>query len=407
MKKAHPIEKKVGMKWFITEHEGIKGKIKSSVEDFKVQELFLPGKPLPLTYSPENEPLPGEEGLFTHAVLSKKNYDQFSAIKEVAKYFKVDSEEITIAGTKDSRAWTSQRISFWNPDDKLPKEPVHVKPGLELFSFARKKDELKLGDHFGNYFTIIIKDCQVNNLPTTNIDLVPNYFGHQRFGISRPISHLVGLNIFKGEFQKAVMIYLTEPGLKDEESYLEAKRNLKEDYNFKEALAIFPRKARYERAMLNSLVNKEDYVKTLLTFPKSLLLLITSAFQSYLFNLFLSKRLEESTDLLTALPGEKSLNGTHYLPIIGYKTAEEITIKTQWQEILEKNEFHPSMFKVTNNKLSFLSKKGIWRRIDLQVSNYQQEIKENQMKVSFGLPTDSYATVVLREIMKSSPLDYE
>ena len=122
MKESHPLEKKVGMKWYITESEGIKGKIKSSPEDFKVQELVLPSKPLPLTYSTENDPLPGEEGLFTHAILAKKNYDQFSAIKEVAKYFKVDPDDITIAGTKDSRAWTSQRICFWSPDNKLPEE---------------------------------------------------------------------------------------------------------------------------------------------------------------------------------------------------------------------------------------------------------------------------------------------
>ena len=113
----------------------------------------------------------------------------------------------------------------------MPKEPVLVKPGIELFSFARKKDELRLGDHFGNYFTITIKNCQVANLPRSNINLVPNYFGHQRFGISRPISHLVGLNILKGDFQEAVMIYLTDPGLKDDESYLEAKNE------FYEALA--------------------------------------------------------------------------------------------------------------------------------------------------------------------------
>jgi tRNA pseudouridine13 synthase len=407
MKEAHPLEIKVGMKWYITEQEGINGKIKSSVEDFKVQELFLLGKPLPLTYSPKNEPLPGEEGLFTHAILSKKNYDQFSAIKQIAYYFKLDSEEITIAGTKDSRAWTSQRICFWNPDDQLPKEPVKVKNGIELFSFARKRNQLKLGDHFGNHFTIIIKECQVANLPTTSLGLVPNYFGHQRFGISRPTSHLVGLSILKGDFQKAVMIYLTEPGLRDDESYLEAKRNLKEDHNFKQALTFFPRKARYERSLLHSLTKKEDYVKALLTFPKSLLLLITSAAQSYLFNLFLSQRLEESTDLLTPLSGEKTLDGINYLPIFGYKTAEETKIKTQWQEVLEKNELHPSMFKVTNKKLSFLSSKGTWRRIDLNVSNYHHEIKEEQIQVSFELPSDSYATVVLREIMKSNPLNYE
>ncbi|MHA1911555.1 MAG: tRNA pseudouridine(13) synthase TruD, partial [Candidatus Kariarchaeaceae archaeon] len=220
-------------------------------------------------------------------------------------------------------------------------------------------------------------------------------------------SHLVGLSILKGEFKKAVMIYLTEPGLKDEESYLEAKKVLKEDYNFEKALATFPKKARYERAMLRSLAIKEDYVKALLTFQKSLLLLITSAVQSYFFNLFLSQRLEVSTDLLTPLSGEKSSKNINYIPILGYKTTEEIEIKPQWKEILEKNDIHPSMFKVAEKKLSFLSTKGIWRRIDLQVSNYHQEFEGEQLKVSFGLPSNSYATVILREIMKSSPLNYE
>jgi TruD family tRNA pseudouridine synthase len=40
---------------------------------------------------------------------------------------------------------------------------------------------------------------------------IPNYFGHQRFGTTRPITHLVGKSLSQGNFEEATMLFLANP----------------------------------------------------------------------------------------------------------------------------------------------------------------------------------------------------
>ena len=48
----------------------------------------------------------------------------------------------------------------------------------------------------------------------------PNFYGIQRFGIIRPITHIVGKYIVKDDFEKAVMTYIANPIKgEDEETY--------------------------------------------------------------------------------------------------------------------------------------------------------------------------------------------
>jgi len=90
---------------------------------------------------------------------------------------------------------------------------------------------------------------------------VPAFYGVQRFGTTRPITHLVGREIVKGDFYGALMVYLAKdyPGEKAE--IREARKRLMETGDFREALKSFPERLGYENAMLNYLVQRpEDYV---------------------------------------------------------------------------------------------------------------------------------------------------
>ncbi len=63
---------------------------------------------------------------------------------------------------------------------------------------------------------------------------IPNFFGHQRFGTTRPITHLVGKAISKGLFEEAVMIFLAKPSVHEHPASRQARLELKFNNEFSE-----------------------------------------------------------------------------------------------------------------------------------------------------------------------------
>ena len=91
---------------------------------------------------------------------------------------------------------------------------IHLKD-VSLEPIGRSNEALSLGDLAGNRFEIRIRDCKpedlesrVNATSETVCQAVPNYFGLQRFGATRPVTHLVGEYILRGEYEEAVIAYV-------------------------------------------------------------------------------------------------------------------------------------------------------------------------------------------------------
>jgi len=60
----------------------------------------------------------------------------------------------------------------------------------------------------------------------------PNFFGVQRFGIMRPITHTVGKYILLGDMEKAVMTYVANPIEGEDESSYNARKFLEDNMDF-------------------------------------------------------------------------------------------------------------------------------------------------------------------------------
>ena len=74
--------------------------------------------------------------------LEKINVDHLTAISTLSRQIALNNYEIGYAGIKDKRAWTSQRISLFNPDmDKL--QSFHY-PGICLANFKWAKHKIKI-----------------------------------------------------------------------------------------------------------------------------------------------------------------------------------------------------------------------------------------------------------------------
>jgi len=95
-----PLERELGIHWYASDAEGIGGRLRTTAEDFIVEEI-----------PPEKKQTTGP---FLICRLTKKNWELQHAIKEIAKRLGISHRRIGFAGTKDRNAITTQWISLYN-----------------------------------------------------------------------------------------------------------------------------------------------------------------------------------------------------------------------------------------------------------------------------------------------------
>lgn len=152
----------------------VSGKLKQSPSDFIVKEE--------LSFVPSGE----GEHLFLY--VEKTNLNTLDVCERLAKHFNVHPCNIAYAGLKDKNAVTTQWFS-------IPM-PIKAEPDIKGFNFesikaieaVRNNKKLKRGVIKSNYFEIVIRDLygdlseiekRINQIKERG---VPNYFGVQRFG---------------------------------------------------------------------------------------------------------------------------------------------------------------------------------------------------------------------------------
>ena len=236
---------------------------------------------------------------------------------------------------------------------------------------------------------------------------IANYFGEQRFGGIRKITHLVGREFIRGNAREAVMLYLTHTNEKEQEDIREARERLAETNDFSEASNVFPLKYRYERAMIHHLCKfPNDFVGAFAKLPKQLRYLFTHAYQSYLFNRVIDERFRNGIGL-KSVKGDILIENHPTAPLFGFESElaagkageiEEMVLRKEGVELRE--------FRV--KRTPELSSKGTRKSIVLVPKHlrllgiHKDEFFEGKLaaRVSFELPKGSYATTVLRELMK-------
>ena len=297
-------ESVAGIDVYLTKTPGIGGVVRSDASDFQVTEVWAPEKIANV-----------ENGKYLLVELTKKNWDTHHMIRDLSRWFRVSRSRFGWAGTKDARAVTTQRIGIWDPDRTIEaKIPNFNIPNVKLEIIGRSNRKISLGDLCGNRFRIAVRGIdetegevrdRVNRVTDelTHAGGMANFYGEQRFGTIRPITHEVGRLIVAGDFKGAMMTYLAKP-FPDDRSY-EIRSRLWDTHDFKAALIEFPNHLRYERAMLNHLVKQpDDYIGAFRVLPKNLLRMFTHAYQSFIFNKILSKRIKEEMSLNQAIIGD-------------------------------------------------------------------------------------------------------
>jgi len=447
------LEKAIGIEVYATSSLGVGGLIRQHIEDFIVKEVLVDGSKAELNkYSSQVLGSSPIKNRYLICVLVKRDWDTFLALQAIAKQLDLSPRYIQIAGIKDAKALTAQYITVedrsFEEIQKVQVKDIYVHP-IGYFH-SRFSSYYLLGNHFDitmraiDHSRSMIKNRMIRTIEEfKEIGGVPNFFGHQRFGTIRPITHLVGKAIVQDDFRKAAWLYLAKPSLHEHPESRIAREQLQRTQDFKQALKIFPKQLRYERWMLKHLANKpEDFVGAFRRLPIKLRKLFPQAYQAYLFNKFLSKRLEKGFPLNRAEVGDYVVNversglpmikmrrkadtGTITeidraiqagkmrlaMPLVGFKHYFSKGVQDEIEkQILEEEGITAANFKI--EAMPETSLRGGLRTVLVPMNDFLlKSIAANQVnrskyevEVSFTLYRGSYATIVLRELMKPTSI---
>ena len=476
LREAHPAERAVGVASYVSDADGIGGRLRESPEDFRVRELeaFKP------------EPLGADRGSYPELVVrvTLRDWDTNDFARRLSDALGISRERVSWAGTKDKRAVTTQLFTLREVDpDDLPEIR-----GAEIEPLGRAGRRLSFGDLAGNAFEIrvadavdeapervaeVVRDLRAfaggeddspggegdppsgDHPPTEATVGVPNYFGQQRFGSRRPVTHVVGLAIARNDPREAVRLYAGNPAETEPDDTRAARDRVDAafgvdgtgDGGWGACLDAIPGKLRFERSMVHRLADRgvapdsppddEDWWHALEAVPSNLQRLFVNAAQSFLFNRVLSERLRRGlpfdrpvagdvvcfadgdapdelyapdTDRLQRVDEGRVDTVTRHCergrafvtaPIVGTETdlgdGEPGEIE---REVLADVGVEPGDFALPGEFDSAGTRRAVLLRTDLDAT-----VEGGDPRFAFALPSGSYATVLLREFLKRGPLD--
>ena len=162
-------------------------------------------KQSPRDFVVEEIPLYEFSGEGEHLILfvRKKGLSTPEMIGSIARYLGIKNKEIGYAGLKDKHAMTKQYISLHKKYEESLENFNHE--SIKILSKTYHNNKLRIGHLKGNRFYIRLK--KVNPTSATKIDEalkniqkygMPNFFGYQRFGNDGD-NHILGEKLAKGE----------------------------------------------------------------------------------------------------------------------------------------------------------------------------------------------------------------
>jgi tRNA pseudouridine13 synthase len=437
-----PEEKKLGLELFFTTTPGIQGRIKKTPEDFMVTERSIDIKPIAES---NLESLDKTIPVFTYATVTVRNWETNRLLQVFGRELGISYDRIYFAGTKDKRAITTQLMAF----TATPEQVSAIKlDDVEISNIFMSTHNLKIGDLLGNDFEITINEIELTKSEIqertaavarelSKLQGYPNFFGVQRFGVIRPITHEVGKLILQRKFEEAVWTYIAHPLEGEPEADYEVRAEFEKCWDFEWALEAYPKHLNFERLLIKYLFkHPEDYTGALSQLPKNLRMMFIHSYQSYLFNRILCERIRSGLPLNTPMIGDlilpvdenklpvhktwipvteqnqdkitkRCIEGKAFISAVLYGNQTEFASGEFGEiekKIIEAEGIAPDEFVIP--ELPSFSSKGNRREILAPVHGFEHSVADGQVKMKFGLIKGTYATSLLREYMKSNIKGY-
>ena len=407
-------ERAVGIEFYASEGAPCSGRAKAAAEDFLVEEQ-LSGEP----------PTPNERpDWFPLYRVEKRSIDTLHLAKELAGELR---SNVSYGGLKDKRAVAVQYVTPTSRRSLRPARVVSENFAAELVGYI--EGPMSRARIAGNKFTVVLRDCCAGVEARVEEAMllggqrkVPNYYGLQRFGTSRPGTHLIGKALVEQNFEEAVRLMLETPvPLNHGRGALGAEAMAAESYE--EGIRLLPPGRDVERGVAKEMLEHPgEWVKALRRVPIKLRRLYVQAYQSYIFNRTLSRAIADGEDISKMKPGdnwaEVSTDGLVTSPPRGVRDASTDKAVPMVQvvgyafrdygsrfdrgliEVLKEEETSPRSFYV--KEMQEVSAEGGFRRPHLALRDANWSVNGPTATLKFTLGKGQYATVFLREVIKAT-----
>ena len=385
------IDSQIGISVYSTKFPGIGGKIRVEPEDFQVTELI----------SEKIKNLISDQNGYAVYKLKKKKIDTNHALSGI---FRQTGIRLKSLGLKDASAVTEQFVCAGNKGKSIENFSSD-KYSLEKLGFVKKP--LSKKDMVGNRFKLKISDCKNDLESFVEFDKVLNFYGYQRFGSKRPVTHLIGKAILQMDFDRAVDLILSFTSPYDSKENNEIREKLSDKANYRQYFDQVPTQMDVERIVLKEMIEHGESIRAVRAIPVSLRRFYIQAYQSFIFNQSLSSAFLDGENLFEAQSGDvcfdhngiigkhvKGMDQNLALPFVGYSYYKKTRFDFQISKILGQEEISPKDFFIKEMQES--SSEGGFRQAAIHCTDYSS----HGNVVEFSLSRGSFATILLREIMK-------
>ena len=382
----------IGIFVYSTKFEGTGGKIKSSHEDFFVSEI-LDETALSKVSKVEGYPV---------YKLKKHGIDTNHVLSEILK---IHGLRLKALGLKDANATTEQFVCSMDTSRNVRNFSTN-RYSLEFLGQVPKP--LTKKDMIGNHFKIKIDEASFSEISNFNeYEKVLNFFGYQRFGSKRPVSHLIGKAILQNDFERAVSLLLSFSSENDSPENTKIRKMLEDKSNYVNVLSEVPPQMDIERMVLSEMVEHGSPLRAMRSIPLTIRRFFVQAFQSYVFNCTISSAFEYGEDMFSPKSGDvcydkKSILGRFEndpsqrlaIPLVGYSYSKKNRFDYHISKVLETEQVQARDF--FSKTMQEVSDEGGFRQAVIKCENFSL----SEPTICFTLSRGSYATILLREIMK-------
>ena len=385
------IDSEIGILSYTTNFPGCGGIIRKQKEDFNVSELIT---------EKSHSRICSESGFAVYK-LQKNGIDTTHALSEI---FRKHGIKLKSLGLKDALAITEQFVFTTYRTDKHFEIDAQ-KYNLKKVGFTDKV--LSKKEMIGNHFQIKIDGASNALSEFTEFDKILNFYGYQRFGSRRPVTHLIGRSLIQKDFAGAVDLLLSFTSEYDKDENTKLRKLMDDKSKYPEALKIIPKGMDLEKIALKEMIEHGDPVKALRALPLSIRRFFVQAYQSYIFNQTLSMSLDAGEELFSPQSNdvcydkhgelgkfENDPSQRLSIPFVGHSYYKKTRFNYYIEKILRDESItHKDFF---SKEIQEISGEGGFRNSSIKCDDY--EVKDNI--VSFSLSRGSFATIVLREIIK-------
>jgi len=244
------IDSKLEISVFSTSYDGCGGKIRLTDDGFFVYEILSDGI-LSLII---------DKGEFAVYKLTKQNIDTNHALKNILKK---TGNHLKSLGLKDSHAKTEQYVCSIKKSCTISDFST---PKLSLKKIGYLKKPFTKKDMIGNHFSISIHDAS-NFEKFDDFNKILNFFGYQRFGSKRPVTHLIGQAIVQRNFELAVSLLVSFTSEYDSKENTTLRKKLSHKSNYSIMESAVPPQMDLEKIVIREMIHHDDALKSLRALP--------------------------------------------------------------------------------------------------------------------------------------------